>query len=144
MGALLSPGDRVVAMTPCYQSLTEIARSRGCDVVAWEPHLPAGGAPRFPIETLEEALSARPTRLVVCNLPHNPTGALLSHTEFEALVSLCRRHGCYLFVDEMYRGLEHGGSQAQLPAAVDAYPERGISLGGLSKSYGLPGLRIGW
>ena len=93
--------------------------------------------------TLESLL--RPTtKLVVLNAPHNPTGAVPSHDEFARIVRACRASGCHLLVDEMYRGLEHEGMGATLPAACDAYPERGVSLCGLSKTVGLPGLRLGW
>lgn len=74
---------------------------------------------------------------------HNPTGALPSAAEFAQLVELCDAAGCYLLVDEMYRGLEHVGPAARLPAVCDAYA-KGISLAGLSKTVGLPGLRLGW
>ena len=143
MHALLEPGDHVIATTPCYQSLTEVARSIGCQITDWDPEFD-GGRPWFSPDVLARLLRSNPgTRLLVANFPHNPTGALPTPAEFAAIVEECRRAGCALFVDEMYRGLEHSGRE-RLPAAVDAYPERGVSLGGLSKSYGLPGLRIGW
>jgi aspartate/methionine/tyrosine aminotransferase len=95
----------------------------------------------------------RSTKLVVVNFPHNPTGALPTPSEWEEIIQICREHrqhdddddgggGAYLFCDEMYRGLEHEGVES-LPPVVEAY-ERGISLSGLSKSFGLAGLRMGW
>ena len=144
MKALLTPGDRVIATTPCYQSLTEVAKSIGCDVTDWNPAFESGRA-WFDVEVLSKLLAESPsTKLVIANFPHNPTGALPSLDEFNAIIELCRKHGCKLFVDEMYRGLEHGGASCRLPSVVDAYPEGGMTLNGLSKSYGLPGLRIGW
>ena len=149
MNALLAPGDGVVATTPCYQSLTEVARSIGCEIVGWHPRFAAAAGDgrsaraRFDVDELLELLERHPrTRLLCCNFPHNPTGALPTRDDFARLVERCRRGGIHLFIDEMYRGLEHEGVE-QLPSAVDAY-ERGVSLGGLSKSFGLPGLRIGW
>lgn len=141
MRAVLSPGDHVVATTPCYQSLTEVARSVGCDLDQWDPTF-SEGRPWFDPDKLAKLL--RPdTKLLVVNFPHNPTGALPSLDEFSGIIAMCRQAGVWIFADEMYRGLEHTG-HAMLPNAVDVYPEKGISLGGLSKSYGLPGLRIGW
>ena len=143
MRALLKPGDHVVATTPHYQSLSEVARAVGCDLSFWEPEgLGSGGTPRFAPEALEDLLRPGRTRLLVANWPHNPTGAVPTPAELERVVAACDAVGCHLFLDEMYRGLEHGDT-ARLPAAVDAY-ERGVSLGGLSKAYALPGLRIGW
>ena len=97
------------------------------------------------IPVRNDAVSAaiRPnTKLISINFPHNPTGKVLERERFDALVDLCRRHGIWLFSDEVYRGLTVEGKPV-LPAAADAY-ERGLSLGVMSKAYGLPGLRIGW
>jgi aspartate/methionine/tyrosine aminotransferase len=82
------------------------------------------------------------TRLVVVNLPHNPTGYLLGPAEFEELLAIVGRHGTWLFCDEMYRGLEYAPEQ-RLPSAIDRYP-RAVCLWGMSKTFGLAGLRIGW
>ena len=99
MRALLAPTDHVIATTPCYQSLTEIARSIGCEVTNWDPAL--GASPHFDPEVLASLLRPGSTKLVVCNFPHNPTGALPTPVEFAAIVEQCRRAGCYLFVDEV-------------------------------------------
>lgn len=82
------------------------------------------------------------TRLLVINVPHNPTGYLPGPAEFETILDLVARRGVWLFCDEMYRGLEYdpGG---RLPSASERY-ERAVSLWGMSKSFGLAGLRIGW
>ena len=90
---------------------------------------------------LEDSLTDR-TRLLVINFPHNPTGYTLSRGELESVIGLARKHDLYLFSDEMYRLLEYEPS-TQLPPVCDLY-EKGISLSGLSKSFALPGLRIGW
>jgi aspartate/methionine/tyrosine aminotransferase len=82
------------------------------------------------------------TKLVIVNFPHNPTGYLPTAEEWQALIRWVERSGAWLFSDEMYRGLEYDPSQRLTPAC-DLY-ERAITLGGLSKTYGLPGLRTGW
>ena len=138
--AILSPGDRVVVPFPCYQSLAEIPRALGCEVLPWELR-PEGG--RWAADPDELArLLERPARLVVLNMPHNPTGALMRAGELARAVELCRRSGALLLVDEVYRHLELDPAR-RLPAACEAY-EGGISLNVLSKSAGLAGLRIGW
>src|SRR5690606_20431206 len=81
-------------------------------------------------------------RLIVINFPHNPTGYLPSRQELEAIVAVAERCGAYLFSDEMYRLLELDPAR-RLPPVCDLY-SKGISLSGLSKSYALPGLRLGW
>lgn len=139
MHALLKPGDHVVCTFPAYQSLFEVARSIGCQVDTWEPLEKQGWV--FDVGQLERRLRSS-TKLVVVNFPHNPTGFLPSRAEYERIVEIVRERGIHLLSDEMYRYLEiEPGST--LPAGCDLY-EKAISLAGLSKSYGLPGLRIGW
>jgi aspartate/methionine/tyrosine aminotransferase len=141
MQTLLRPGDQVVVVSPAYQSLHEIAHSIGCDVTNWtlEPGLDHNW--HLDLGQLEDSLTAR-TRLLVINFPHNPTGHTLSRGELDSVIGLARKHGLTLFSDEMYRLLEYDAAD-QLPPVCDLY-EKGISLSGLSKSFALPGLRIGW
>ena len=140
MRTLLSPGDEVIALTPCYQSLAEVARSAGCRVIEW-PLLAQDGRWVLSIDRLRSLITSK-TRMLVVNFPHNPTGYLPGAAEFQALVEIARQHGLWLFSDEMYRFLEHDPTH-RLAAAVDLY-EKGVSLGGMSKAFSLPGLRIGW
>jgi aspartate/methionine/tyrosine aminotransferase len=140
MQALLSPGDHVIVTYPGYQSLYEIARSLGCDITHW--NLAASeGCWRLDMQFLADQITPH-TKLLVINFPHNPTGYLPSRKDFEAILDLARRHNLYVLSDEMYRLLEYS-ADSRLPAACDVY-ERAVSLSGLSKSLGLPGLRIGW
>ena len=143
MSALLSPGDDIVCMAPCYQSLYEVALAVGARVAFWRPRTSPQGHLTFAIPDLESLVCGRNIKLVVTNVPHNPTGWLPTPVEWRGVVEACRSGGAWLFSDEMYRGLELDPA-ARLQAGVDAYPERGISLGGLSKAVGLPGLRVGW
>lgn len=143
--AALKPGDRVVVNYPCYQSLAEIPRSLGCEVAPWELRQVDDGAgkARWRLDPDElPALSGGKATMIVLNAPHNPTGALPTRDEFEAIVSYARKTGAILFVDEVYRRLERDRS-ARLPSACEAY-ENGVALDVLSKHSGLAGLRIGW
>jgi aspartate/methionine/tyrosine aminotransferase len=140
MSSLIEPGDGVVCISPAYQSLYEVARSRGGRLSLW-PVTAAGSRWRLGLEALERALG-QGARLIVANFPHNPTGFLPSRVELDRIVDLARRHGAYLLCDEMYRLLEHDPA-ARLPPVCDLY-ERGVSLSGLSKTFALPGLRLGW
>jgi aspartate/methionine/tyrosine aminotransferase len=139
MQALLEPGDHVVCTFPGYQSLYEVARSIGCELSWWAPDEDAGW--RFDVRDLASLLRES-TRLVVVNFPHNPTGALPDRETHASLVELAHRRGIRLFSDEMYRFLELD-TASTLPSACETDP-RSVTLGGLSKSFGLPGLRIGW
>ncbi|MGD1149033.1 MAG: aminotransferase class I/II-fold pyridoxal phosphate-dependent enzyme [Thermoanaerobaculaceae bacterium] len=140
MHALLARGDHAVVLTPAYQSLHEVPRAIGSEVTQWPLEAGARGW-RLDIGRLESSLTDR-TRMVVVNFPHNPTGAMPTRAELDAIVALAASHDAWLFSDEMYRLLEHDPTD-RLPAVADLY-ERGISLSGLSKAFGLPGLRIGW
>eukprot|EP00961_Rhodomonas_salina_P247517 3344182-Rhodomonas_salina.1 len=144
-----NPGH-VVVQTPCYQSLVEVAKTQASSLSLWAPRDNCGaGSLIFDVDDLE-ALIKPTTTLIILNLPHNPTGTSLERQDFLRVVALAAKQGSYLFVDEMYRGLEHGSwdtdtwpGPAALPAAVEAY-ERGVSLGGMSKVFSAPGLRLGW
>lgn len=139
MNVSLDPGDHVIVNTPCYQSLGEVARAIGAEVTEWRGNPEGGWEPD--IETLKKALTRR-TKVVVINFPHNPTG-YLPHADFiYELSMLSDRHGFIIFSDEVYRGLELDPPD-RLPALADVN-ERAVSLGVMSKTYGLAGLRIGW
>jgi len=136
---VVEPRDRVVVVTPCYQSLHQVARARGAEVV--EVPLDSDDGWSLDLARLEDAL--RPgARLLVLNFPHSPTGAMLGATDLAQVVSLAERAGAWLFSDEVYRGLERDAG-AQLPPAASLAP-RAISLGVMSKAYALAGLRVGW
>ncbi|KAI8475795.1 MAG: aminotransferase, classes I and II [Monoraphidium minutum] len=145
MKALLRPGDRVVCAYPAYQSLYELALSAGCALDYWEPSWDAAsGKLRFDVARLEELVTkgGPPPRLVVVNFPHNPSGATLAAADAARVVAAAAAAGAYLFSDEMYWRLEPDAS-LRLPPAVTLY-DKAITLCGLSKSWALPGLRIGW
>lgn len=138
MHALLDHDDHAIVVTPNYQS-TETIPLGLCAVsgVALDP------ARGWTLDIERLAKEIRPnTKLISINFPNNPTGKILERDRFDAVVALCRRHGIWLFSDEVYRLIERDPSM-RLPPAVDAY-ERGISLCVMSKSYGLPGIRVGW
>jgi aspartate/methionine/tyrosine aminotransferase len=146
MHALLEPGDEVVVLTPCYDSLSNVAEYLGCPVSRWalaetDVQRKGHGGWQLDLNALEQLVTPR-TRLVVVNFPHNPTGYLPSHDEWRAIIDIVRRAGAWLFSDEMYRGLEYE-TGSRLTSACDLY-ERAVTLAGLSKAYGLPGLRTGW
>ena len=142
MRTLLQPGDELIVLTPAYDSLRNVAEHIcGAEQVKPWAVRPSPTGWQLDLDELAVLLTSR-TKLLIVNFPHNPTGYLPDPDEFAAIVSLAQRHGCWLFCDEMYRGLELDG-RPTLPSAVDLY-ERAIVLAGLSKVHGLPGLRAGW
>jgi aspartate/methionine/tyrosine aminotransferase len=139
MNVLVGPGDHAIVTWPGYQSLYEVARACGAEVTLHELHEHNGWA--IDLDLLLRQLTPT-TRLIVVNLPHNPTGMLADRETFDRLVELAAGAGAYLLVDEVYRGLELDPAD-RLPAGADATP-LGISLGVMSKSFAMAGLRIGW
>jgi aspartate/methionine/tyrosine aminotransferase len=139
LNVAVGPGDHVIVTWPGYQSLYEVAAAAGAEVSRHELHAAAGWA--LDVDRIRAALRPE-TRLVVVNAPHNPTGMLPSHAEWRALTELCAEAGIALFADEVYRYLEYDEAD-RLPAGADALPA-GISLGVMSKSFAMAGLRIGW
>ncbi|MEN6324877.1 MAG: aminotransferase class I/II-fold pyridoxal phosphate-dependent enzyme [Syntrophomonas sp.] len=139
MNTSLVSGDHVIVQFPYYQSLGEVARSIGCEVSYWDMEEAQGWAPD--LESLLHIIKPN-TRAVIVNMPHNPTGYLCSRHGFTNLVGILRERNILLFSDEVYRLLEYHDSD-RLPAACDIY-ENAVSLGVMSKAYGLAGLRIGW
>jgi aspartate/methionine/tyrosine aminotransferase len=129
----------VVVQTPCYQSALSIPHTIGCNVSPWPCRFEERWEPD--LDALDRMLGPR-TKLLYVNTPHNPTGYQFAPAAFARLLRLAEERGVVVLCDEVYRELEHE-PQTRLPAACDA-SETAISLGVLSKSYGLPGLRIGW
>jgi len=138
--ANLKAGDEVIVQTPCYQSVHSIPESLGCKVLSWEV-LYKGDKPTFDIGELEKMVTNK-TKVIYLNTPHNPTGFHFSKEEQQAIIEIARAKNIIIFSDEVYRELEHHPQYA-IPAFADAY-ENGVSVGVMSKAYGLPGLRIGW
>lgn len=139
MNSLLAPGDHVIVHFPSYQSLSEVAIAAGCEITRWETRAEDGW--ELDLDFLRKSIKAN-TKAIVVNCPHNPTGYLMDAAKQRELVEIAREHNLLLFSDEVYRELEYDVAD-RLPAACDLY-ENAVSLGVMSKTYGLAGLRIGW
>lgn len=137
--AVLGAGDNMVGITPAYQSSYSIPRAIGASTTL----VPLREDDGWRLDVSALAAGVRPeTKLIYINFPHNPTGAVLGPEEVQALLDLLDRTGATLLSDEVYRGLEFDPAD-RTPPMADLHP-RAISIGGLSKAYGLPGLRLGW
>ena len=139
MFAVFHPGDHVIVHSPGYQSLAEAARAAGCQVSPWLAHEENNWS--IDLDELPRLLRVN-TKAIIVNTPHNPTGYLMSRSDFDALNRFVQEHNLILFSDEVYRESEYDPA-SRLPAACD-YGAHAISLGVTSKTYGLAGLRIGW
>jgi aspartate/methionine/tyrosine aminotransferase len=138
--ANLTAGDEVIVQSPCYQSVHSVPEALGCKVLNWMVKY-EGSRPIFHLEELEGMVTNK-TKAIFLNTPHNPTGFHFSKAEQLGIVEIARKYNVIVFCDEVYRELEHSPEYA-IPAIADVY-ENGVSVGVMSKAYGLPGLRIGW
>ena len=142
---LLDRGDEAILMTPNYMQAGALARALGATVRAWPLVQDSGrkdGPPRWrpDLDLLRSLASNRTKLILVCN-PNNPTGARLTAGELDEICAIASLSGAWLLSDEIYRGAELDGRDT--PTAWGRY-ERVLVTSGLSKAYGLPGLRIGW
>ncbi len=138
MTTTLRAGDEVVVIDPAYHTLIATARAIGCRVTGW----PLRPENRFRPDLAELRRLVTPrTRMIIVNFPHNPCGVTLTHDEQRELVEIADHHGCYLLWDGAFEDIVHDAPP--LPP-VSAMYERGLSFGTMSKSFGLPGLRVGW
>ncbi len=139
MNALLERDDHIIVQFPAYQSLFEVAQAIGCDVTRWTLDEERGWRPD--LDLLRDSIRPE-TKLIVINFPHNPTGSLATHGEYLDIIEIASDRGIHLLSDEVYRLSEYSPAD-RLGAMCDLY-DKGISLGVMSKSLGLAGLRIGW
>jgi hypothetical protein len=135
---LVERGDEVVVVLPNYMQVHGLARGLGADVREVWLHEDAGWA--LDIDRLRAAMTGRTKVICICT-PNNPTGQVLTASDLDAVARIARSSGAWVLSDEVYRGAELGGAES--PSMWGRY-ERVIVTGGLSKAYGLPGLRVGW
>ncbi len=135
---LLQPGDRVAVLTPTYMQIPGLVRNFGATVTEFRLR-PDHDWSLDPVD-VERAITPG-TKLVVVTNPNNPTGQLLSNEARRSIVDRSRSVGAWLLVDEVYQGAELSG---RITPSFWGSHDRTIVVSGLSKAYGLPGLRIGW
>jgi capreomycidine synthase len=138
MHSLLEPGDEVVVLDPAYQQLFSLAEAIGCKLKHWRLRFENSFRPDF---SEARQLIGPHTRMIVVNFPHNPTGVSLTPAEQDELIELAAGAGAYLVWDAAFAELTY--ESPVLPDPGERY-DRSITLGTLSKAYGLPGLRVGW
>lgn len=136
---LVEPGDHVISVRPTYQQHYSIPESYGATVDILNLRPENGFLP----DLQEFAAMIRPdTKLVVINNPNNPTGAVMDGAYLNTFIDIVRSSDAYILCDEVYRGTGQTGDGFS-PAIADLY-EKGISVAGMSKTFSLAGLRLGW
>lgn len=138
---LIEKGDEVVMLVPNYMQTWGLSRAFGGTIREWrliEDH--DAGRWRVDLSALEVLVTPRTKMIVICN-PNNPTGARLTAADLDAIARIADQHGAWILSDEVYRGAEIDGVET---ASMWGRSPKAIITSGLSKAYGLPGLRIGW
>lgn len=142
---ICEPGDHVIVLTPCYQSLLEIPLLKGASVT--QVLLREENEWKIDLTDISTEIKSN-TKCLVMNFPHNPTGQVITQAELLDLVKLCAKHDLWLFSDEVYRllgqGRGDGLSEGSWPAPAACVYPKAISLGVMSKAFGMAGLRVGW
>jgi aspartate/methionine/tyrosine aminotransferase len=136
--ALIEPGDEVVFMLPNYMQVAGLARAFGATVKPLWLHEELDWGIDF--DELPKLITSKTKLVVICN-PNNPTGAVLGKKEIDTIAAAAAKVGAWILADEVYRGAEFDGSTT--PTFWGAY-DRVLCTAGLSKAFGLPGLRTGW
>jgi aspartate/methionine/tyrosine aminotransferase len=140
MVTFLSPGDRMVVERPIYQALFQVAADLGVGVEYLDLTEDEGFVPNP--EKLEKILKSKKISMVVINHPHSPTGSIVSEKLLLSIIKLCEKYGALLVSDEVYWGVFYDEGD-RVPHAADL-GENVVTIGDMTKPYGLGGLRVGW
>lgn len=135
--SLLEKGDEIVVMKPNYATNLETPRAIGCVVKEWDLSFEEGFVPNM--DRLQSLVTDR-TKIISLTTPHNPTGKIISQKQILEVVQIAKRVGAKVLVDETYRDMSYESLE---PLAATLSSEV-ISVSSLSKTYGLPGIRMGW
>lgn len=135
--SLLDKGDHLIVAKPNYATNIETPRAIGADISFLQLQFEEGF--ELDIAALEKLITEK-TKLISLTYPHNPTGVVLSEEKLHHIIRLVEENNSYLLLDETYRDMCFG---QKLPLAA-TLSDKVISISSMSKSYGLPGIRIGW
>ena len=141
---VLSPGDKVVAVTPLWPNVVEIPKILGANVTR-VPLAIANGRWSLDLQRTLDALTPD-TRLLIVNSPNNPTGWTIEEDEVDVLLSHCRRHGIWVLADDVYERLVYDPRKKSAPSFLSRYEpgDRIISSNSFSKAWTMTGWRMGW
>ncbi len=138
MWSLIEHGDEVLFELPNYMQMWGLLRGFGASVKPFRLRPELGWQPD--LDEMKKLVTPR-TKLIVLTNPNNPTGAVLSPEAMAGIVELAARAGAWILADEVYQGAERVGART---ASFWGRYDKVLAVNGLSKAYGLPGLRVGW
>lgn len=139
--AVLNPGDEVIIPAPYWLSYPEIVKMSG-GVPVYVETKPEN---KFKITAaeLEEAITNK-TKAFILNNPNNPTGAVYTHSELNALSAVIEKHEIFVISDEIYEKLTYERRHHSIAACSDILKERTVVINGMSKTYSMTGWRVGY
>lgn len=136
---LVRPGDTVIVQFPAYQALYSTAEARGANIKYWHMSIDDKYEPN--IDDLKDLIDEK-TKLIVLNIPHNPTGAVISEEQLKTILTWAEEKDFWVLCDEVYH--DFALNPNVVPPHGRSLSKKAISVGSMSKSYGLSGLRLGW
>ncbi|MBX3280698.1 MAG: aminotransferase class I/II-fold pyridoxal phosphate-dependent enzyme [Acidobacteria bacterium] len=139
--SLLEPGDELVVMLPNYMQIWGLGRGFTGEVKPFHLRAEDGWSPD--IDELRRQVTSRTRIIAVCN-PNNPAGSVMNAEDMQAILDIAAEAGAWLVADEVYQGAEREGERTRSFWTLREHHDRMIITNGLSKAYGLPGLRMGW
>jgi len=137
---LAGPGDEIILPEPIYATYEGVIGASGARMVTVPLDAERGFHPD--LDAIATAVTPR-TRVIWINTPHNPTGAVFTATEMEAIAALCRAHDLWLLSDEVYEDLAFARPHVSAWSLPDM-AERAVVVSSLSKSHAAPAFRLGW
>jgi aspartate/methionine/tyrosine aminotransferase len=137
--SLVNKGDTVIAQFPAYQALYSTAEARGAKIKYWR--MKPENEYKPDINELKRLIDEK-TKLVVLNIPNNPTGAVISEVQLKTILKWAEEQDFYVLCDEVYHELEL--IKGVIPPYGRSLSKKAVSVGSMSKAYGLSGLRLGW
>jgi len=140
MQCLAGPGDEVIIPEPMYATYEAVTGAAGARIVNVKLAPEKGFHPD--LAALAAAVTPQ-TRVLFINSPHNPSGAVLTRAELEAICAICRKHDLWLLSDEVYENFAYARAHI-CPATLPGMAERTVVVSSLSKSHAVPGFRLGW
>ena len=148
MKCLLSPNDSIIVLSPSYQSLYENAKAINVNIIKWKFRLNKSSKNWYldynELENILIKQNNKNIKMIVINFPHNPTGYIPTIDEYQKIISIAKKYNIIVFSDEMYWFLFNNKSPLKSAVFMDNNYSNIISLCGMSKTFCMPGVRIGW
>ena len=144
LAALVEPTDHVICHYPTYEQLYQVPRSLGAEVSLWKAD--ASSKWKLDIEELKGMIKDN-TKLIIINVPHNPSGAIIPKSQLEEIIDIAEERGITIMADEVFRPMFHSilpSDDDFPPSMVNLGYKKTVVTGSMSKAYGLPGIRVGW